>query len=581
MAETVRITVEPEVLDLYHPPKAFERIWNLGSVYSHQYAALTTESRAGRIHAPTATGKSRAAAFFAVSPFHLGKSDLIKATFAYPTNILTSQQFERSLIEGLVENLRYKDKGKNEWRQSSTNNTTIPYRRLEIPEGGELRIAKLTGADVADILQDDAVHGGKADILQEFLDWLNQGHSFLVCSPDLIAYAVHEIYGSSSLYYHSTVKKRLHSLLRGRTFILDEYHQYDPFTLINLERLLADENLAPSRALLLSATERKDYFPDIQNIVRAEILPDPIDRRTASREIFVDFHFGEHIPEPESVNSGLTLFIHDSVIQNRSRSKRLRALGIPVVQWDGTRKDLVKNEELGLFYHLIMGTAAIEVGLDTDADSLITEWNPSWTTPDRTIQRIGRVGRRESPDPAQVEIYMPGALDVLSNKISEHRGQRMTKNQLSALIHEVSVDQTINRRDYVSNYYFSTEGQKILADRGLLHSHEKLRYSFRPPGSQALFLDRTEGEPFLFLYGRAQMLNRYDKRPPTPDDLAFVNEGWKRLCDGLGLRLEENDFFVIIGEKKQREWLRVPDGTIEDLKRPDMRKYYVERQRRL
>ncbi len=580
MAETVRITVEPEVLDLYPPPKSFEEIWNLGSVYSHQYAALTTESKVGRIHAPTATGKSRAAAFFAVSPFHLGKSDMIRATFAYPTNILTSQQFERSLIEGLVDNLRYKDKGKGEWRQSSTNNTTIPYRRLEIPEGGELRIAKLTGADVADILQDDAIHGGKADILQEFLDWLNQGHSFLVCSPDLIAYAVHEIYGSSSLYYHSTVKRRLHSLLRGRTFILDEYHQYDPFTLINLERLLlADENLAPDRILLLSATERKDYFPDIQNIIHAEKLPDPIDRRTASREIFVDFHFGEHIPEPELVNSGLTLFIHDSVIQNRSRSKHLRALGLPVIQWDGTRKDVVKDEELGLFYHLVMGTAAIEVGLDTDADCLITEWNPSWTTPDHTIQRIGRVGRRESPDPAQVKIYMPGALDVLSNKILKHHGQRMTKSQLNVLIYEASGNRSINRRDYVSNY-FSKESQETLADKNLLHSHEKLRYSFRPPGSQALFLDRTEGKPLPFLYGKAQILNRYDKRPPTPEDLASVNEGWKRLCNGLGLKLEE-DFFVIIGERKQREWLRVPDGTIEDLKRPDMRKYYVERERRL
>ena len=128
MVETVNITIAPEVLDLYPPPEPFMEMWKSGLLYSHQYAALLTDETKARIHSPTASGKSRAATFFSVSPFHRKKINRISATFVYPTNILTDQQFERSLVEGLVQNLGYGDAQTGVWKYREDDDFGIEYK---------------------------------------------------------------------------------------------------------------------------------------------------------------------------------------------------------------------------------------------------------------------------------------------------------------------------------------------------------------------------------------------------------------------------------------------------------------------
>ncbi|MEM0073111.1 MAG: hypothetical protein QXT41_00140 [Thermoplasmatales archaeon] len=581
MVEVASIKILPEILPLYPPPKEFEGLWKGGLLYAHQYSALTTRLKKGRIHAPTSTGKSRAASFFAVAPFHRNESDLIKATFAYPTNILTEQQFERSLAEGLIENLGYTDLGHSTWPANSLS-ISIPFWRLGIPGGEELYIVKLTGTDLAAALNESSLR--KADILEDFLDWLNQRHSFLVASPDVIAYAVHEVYASSSFYYHSSVKRRVHSMLRGRTLILDEYHQYDPFTLINIENLLDSNLLLPDRVLLLSATKKDDYFPGIPEIPIPDSLPSPVTSRTASRGITVNFHFEEKMPFPTPETNGLVIYIHDSVVTNRVRCSELRRQGIPVVQWDGTRKDRVASDELGTRYHLILGTSAIEVGLDIDADALKTEWWHSWMSADHIIQRIGRVGRREGNVPAVADVFIPGALSADSfparREIANRSGSSMTKAEFTAMLLDSEQTRSFKREDYVS-YYYNKEsgGEEELRRLKYLNPHEKLRYSFRIPGSQSLFLDKTDKDPFLFIYETAAIINRYNTRPPVPDELKYVDEGWKDLCNSLGIEIGEDavneNFLVIEGLKEEREYISLPKGLLEELRQPKVRKYYV------
>lgn len=577
LPRTLTVAIEPEILDIFPPPQEYEDIWKGGDIYSHQYAALITDDKRGRIHAPTSTGKSRAASFFAVSPFHRGKEDRIKATFAFPTNILTNQQFERGLIEGLTRNLGYREIGTDEWKNSPDDDSGIPYRRLSINGGGELRVVKLTGTELAMLFTSEERRGGKADYLEDLLSWMNQGHSFLIASPDILAYAANEMYGSSSFYYHSTVKRRVHSLLRGRTLIIDEYHSYDPFTLINFERLLDDQSLAPERVLLLSATKNIEYFPTIPEISPPPTLPKPVGKKTASREIKVTFHFNEYMPKPIAPSGGLSIYIHDSVVENRTRCAELRKQGIDFVQWDGTRKDNFDPSSLGKSVHLVMGTSAIEIGLDTPANEVVTEWWPDlrWGSPDSITQRVGRGGRGEEGAGATAHIYMPVVTGEKVDIIKQYSDKIISKNAFNDLIHRVAGTQTLRRESYVS-FYYQQDKRKYLSDRGLLERYESLKYSFRPPGSMGLFIDNS-GPPFI--YNKVTMVNRYDLRPPTPDDLSGLSEGMKKLCKGLEIDLEA-DAWVIEGLRDKREFVSLPTGVIDDLKAPRLRKYYVESSKR-
>ncbi len=573
MVDPIIVDLEPEVHPLYPPPPEFQDMWVSGALHDHQYRALVTSERAGRIHAPTGTGKSRAASFFAVSPYHRGTAERIQATFAYPTNLLTNHQFEEGLVDGLVQNLGYRRIKRDAWRPDARDGPQVPYQRLAIPGGGELRIAKLTGVDMAGLLRGWREHRGKADFLQDFLDWLNQGHNFLVASPDLLAYAANERYGSSSMKYHEGVKRRLHSLLRGRTLVLDEYHHYDAFTLINLERLVGDAVLGPARLLLLSATRRLDFFHTIPGDIPGADLPKPMGARTASRHIRVEFHFSP-TPAPRDPGSGLALYIHNSVVENRRRCSRLRDCGVRLVQWDGTRKDEPKGR-LGLDIHLVLGTSSIEVGLDLDADTLVTEWSPSWMAPEQITQRIGRVGRREFGSTATALIHVPGATQYLREKLGEYHGKSLSKDGLHGLLCEASPSPPLRRENYISEYY-PPGGQDQLVAKGLLEPGEELRYTFRPPGMQALFLDRSEDPPFLFPYDKAPIINRYEVTPPTPDDLSLLDEGWGRLCEGLHINLEEG-FLIIRGERLQRGWLPETTGQLEDLRKKSVKRFYLAR----
>ena len=173
MSQTT-ITLKPEIHELFPPPPEFEEIWNSGGLHLHQYSALVTDIKFGRIHAPTGTGKSRAAAFYAVAPFHRGLSNRINATFAYPTNLLTKHQFEEGLIDGLIQNLGYEFLKEDIWHYGMKDGSGIPYQRLKIPGGGELRVVKLTGADIAQILLASSMHKKKAD-----LEPVPESHSIL------------------------------------------------------------------------------------------------------------------------------------------------------------------------------------------------------------------------------------------------------------------------------------------------------------------------------------------------------------------------------------------------------------------
>ena len=326
---------------------------------------------------------------------------------------------------------------------------------------------------------------------------------------------------------------------------------------------------------------RVDYFPEVPATPISVDLPPPEGKHLASRELTVTFHFNERIPIPEPQNGGVAMYIHESVVENRIRCSYLRSRGVDVIQWDGTRKDLVKENEIGTLHNLICGTSAVEVGLDAPIDSVFTEWNLPWTSVSREIQRIGRAGRRSSSIPATVHIYVPGTIEVFQQEISKLGGHKMTKSELSLELmkaYHMIQDETLRRSNYVSYYYFN--GKDDLVRNGYLESYDELKYSFRPPGSVALFLDENERGAIPFIYDKVSILNRYDTRSPIPEDYERINPGMKRFAAGLGINLDQNDlnqdFLVIRGLRETRDYRKIPDGTLGDLRSDRRRKYYVK-----
>ena len=134
------------------------------------------------------------------------------------------------------------------------------------------------------------------------------------------------------------------------------------------------------------------------------------------------------------------------------------------------------------------------------------------------------------------------------------------------------------KSNYISDYY-SEDGKMALQRKRLVQPNEEMLYHFRPPGSQALFLDKTEKNPFPFIYDKAPMVNRYETSHPMPEDIEMLEQGWKDLCQALHINLE-NDYLIIRGERQDRKWLATPTGHIDDLKKPEIRKYYIRTRNR-
>ncbi len=570
MVDEIRFRIEAPRMHRYTLPD-WAQSYGDGLVYEHQWIALSTKENVGRIHARTGTGKSRAAAFFAVAPFLRGEEPIIQSTFIYPTNLLTKQQFEEGLLGGLRENLGFGKPTEREWSPGlqyggSLNEFSIPYTTLKMPDGGDLYVSQMTGELMLKTLS--AIQSGsmpkRGDLLLQFMSWLSMRHSFLVASPDILAYASHEMYGTTSVMYWRDKKKRLANLLRGRTLIIDEYHMYDAYTLVNLERLIDDDFLSPSRILLLSATPAREFFPKIGTLSSPENPSSPADEIVPASSVDVILHF-DRLPEPFVDPEGvLSIWIHNSVIENRRRAERLRKDGIRLIQWDGTRKD-----DLTEGARLILGTSAVEVGLHLpEARRLYTEWWPTFVQGSQIVQRIGRIGRDGKGQIAEAHVFISPDAELKSD-LSCLDGRSLVQEELLIKLEEVRPPRYFNRENQIS-YYFGGENEPGVREKLGLNPRDQLRYSFRIPGTQALFVDY---DGFTFIYEEQVITRRYDLVPAIPEK---ISSAWRAFALALGIG--EDRFYQIRGEVQDRTRKRVgvrPTGQIDDLKKWSLRHLYL------
>lgn len=89
----------------------FRDEWLLRPVYGHQRFLLhETGFNKLKVHVPTAGGKTLGGVLFALRDTFQKPSAPVRAIFTYPTNLLSRDQFERSIVRlsqnGLAQSLR-------------------------------------------------------------------------------------------------------------------------------------------------------------------------------------------------------------------------------------------------------------------------------------------------------------------------------------------------------------------------------------------------------------------------------------------------------------------------------------------
>lgn len=383
-----------------HP--AFSRRGLASPPYTHQAELYDqwANRRAFLVATPTGSGKTRAAAFPILEH---GES----AVFIYPTNALIEDQ-EHS-IRTLLDELR------------------VPYYRLSPgsdwdPAGYQRARAVVARVDAQTLeeFRRERHRRAKGSVLAEIL-----GHQdkplLLLTNPDTL-------FQMLALRYRSGFEI-LNRLLALRTLVVDEFHLYGgveladilfvTFTLLNLP------NTAFERVVFLSATPPDDVVALLEQLFAPLVISStpasevsPLARTVLHR---IDLE-----PCLATDSASTVSAIAEQVLSLRPELERLQAPGgfIPLVvilnsvfaaitledmlvQRGMTRRDLgiyrgLSNRAIREIDGklLVIGTSAIEVGVDFHARYLMFEANSGRSF----LQRLGRIGRHEE---ALAWLYAP------------------------------------------------------------------------------------------------------------------------------------------------------------------------------
>ena len=491
----------------------------LKPVYAHQRALLHERGfRKLKVTVPTAGGKTLGAVLFALRETFAHQGNLVRALFTYPTNLLSRDQFQHSILgalrdwvgasvlaHGSIDPVQGKFVSGVEAFEDIVSSGAPTYV-VKLPDrlgARDLYVTILTGEGLQHLFSEEnkaQLGRRKGAYLLEILKVLNQHDHIILSSPDLLGYVAQRCYSSSGGFYNNRWRDELELKLGDHQVVLDEYHFYDPYTYINLERTL--DRLGATQWLCLSATSKRDYFPDAQELDTQGPggLPTSADGwRIASFPIEVSLHRGEMGVSDEEPQVD-TIYFYNSVIAAHETAIALDARGRRVTEWTGIRKSVAERSRLAI------ATSAAEVGLDLPFREVNTEfWGNTWEVPS-LIQRIGRVGRSEAAGRSRAHVWITGREPDVLFRAFENRNQ-LTKKEFGALLSAAFGEETFSAREYVSFYLWDeARTQELRRFWQTPKEVKKLRFHFRPPNAQAVF----NWNGMRFVYDFIPICNRYE-----------------------------------------------------------------------
>jgi len=362
-------------------------------------AIKDSSARIIEVEAPVGAGKSHIIKRLITNDFFKEKTIIL----TYPTRILMDVQVE-ALRKEIKEVAIWPDdkekfpidKGINIFKYSS--DSLVSYFS-EYPNGFEL-------------------FKTKGELIKGGLFSLEYGYKrVFVTTPDVLWLIYSMKYKSAFL---------LQAQLKDAIVFIDEFHTYanlDNFYVL-LKNLIFKSKV--NKVVLLSATPfvREKAWAEIDSKLKEiQVTPVSIEfknsRGTTDDKIFNypleldlrNFKYTDrnlslkHLSEILDKIQTPAAVIFDSIFRLKHLKPEIKGLTpkLKIREWSGMDKDedvprLVRNQE----NIVVLGTSAIEVGVDMKFRSLITEAS-NWAS---AIQRIGRVGRMQ---------YLPNG-DILANK---------------------------------------------------------------------------------------------------------------------------------------------------------------------
>jgi CRISPR-associated helicase Cas3 len=349
-------------------------------------AILGLTARIVFVEAPVGAGKSWVVRELFTS---LGERPLV---LTYPTRILVQAQIGalRNGLPGL---------------------TILPWDGWS---GGKSVMVEYTGGTLLKLAREEKLDAfpDRSALLNSLFTRLGNltREARIVITPDVLHLMVtQEFYNKS---------RHLQRDLKGGVFVFDEFHlYYDLGHFCRLVYNLLDR--LEGTVVLLSATplwnERlrqltTEWTTEHITFESSEaVMTESATTFNHSLELFIHEGFNTSDREKETdflagvlvSSSKPAAVILDSLFRLRHilfRLKpRLEAAGFQVFEWTGERKDCENLDERTI----LVGTSAIEVGIDRDFRTLVMEAS-AWAS---AVQRMGRVGRKN-----------PGAVHLLTRK---------------------------------------------------------------------------------------------------------------------------------------------------------------------
>jgi len=517
--------------------------WLLRPVYPHQKSLLHEGGfKALKVHVPTSGGKTLGALLFALRDTFKSNLTPVRAIFSYPTNLLSRDQFQRSIVRGLTEWVGAASVGsgvidplggafvRDEAAFENLVGRGAPTYVFAMPPrlgGRDLYVTVITGEGLQHLLsRENIVELGrrKGTYLLRVLEVLNQHDHIIVCSPDLLGYVAQRRYSASGGFYNRRWQDELEIKLSGHQVVVDEYHFYDPYTYLNLVGTL--DRLGAAQSLFLSATGTHSYFQDAPVLGPGVGAEGETEENLASQPIDVTFHEGE-MPAPQASGDGQTIWFYHSAVTAHEVAEGLRRQGSLVTEWTGIQK--VRHEGS----RLTVATSAAEVGLDLPFRTCHTEfWGNAWEIPS-LIQRIGRVGRSEEAGRSEAHVWITGRESHLLFTLFEGCA-KLSKQEFGDRLWRAFGEGTFRPEDYVSYYLWDeVRTQELRRFWQLPRDAPRLRFHFRPPNSQAVF----DWNGTRFVYDCIPIANRYElERVSDLTDLPLWHEmGYREFRVGRAL----------------------------------------------
>ncbi len=375
-------------------------------LYDHQIELLNSWNHFKSFIVSTPTGSGKTAA--ALLPLLKEKQ---KGIFIYPTNALLRNQaisFCKIIGEWLGKSYYIKSFTGNPF---SDLNIDFRYQRnhAEMYDSADVKIA-IVDSSILKILSGDKPKGESLNEILRFAP------DIILTNPDTLFYLF-------ALRY-SRAMESLQDIFPFKNIVIDEFHMYAGVELSNLVYLLkfAEEILgAFNRKIFLSATPSDEiliiltqFFGEFKRIETKSSSEgrDAVKNMEVEIEMYSPFKTSEeseyaienlilkklgvvldNLKSIKQKNEDIipAVIILNSVIQARRVEDIItKTFGIKVASYRGLMNKDTRDKELSDAL-ILVGTAAIEVGIDFDCKYLFMEATDSASF----IQRFGRVGRHD------------------------------------------------------------------------------------------------------------------------------------------------------------------------------------------